>query len=256
MPVDQLAMHLLWRFADAGQAKAFRRVQFINEQAIEAQLAEHRGGGQRAVHSAPSVSARPELALALAEAWAWLVSHDLLGQDPLPRGSSQQVHPDAYFVTRRGFDVAAAGTDGLGLVRAQRRLGVELHPQLEGRLRPLVSVGAFEQAALDALRHVEVLVSRLAGHPTDQSGAALTTAKLMRHALSPQNGPLTDPQADPGEKVGVMELFAGAFGAVRNPLSHRQVQWTDPTEAAEFVLLADLLVRQLDRIASRLGQTL
>ena len=50
----------------------------------------------------------------------------------------------------------------------------------------------------------------------------------------------------------MMELFAGAFGAVRNPPGHRNVEWTDPTEAAEMVLLADLLMRQLDRIGQRL----
>ena len=50
-----------------------------------------------------------------------------------------------------------------------------------------------------------------------------------------------------------MELFAGAFGAVRNPLGHNAVEWSDPTEAAEFVLFADLLMRQLDRVERRLN---
>jgi hypothetical protein len=40
---------------------------------------------------------------------------------------------------------------------------------------------------------------------------------------------------------------------VRNPLSHRNVEWDDATEAAEMVLLADLLMRQLDRIEERLA---
>ena len=50
----------------------------------------------------------------------------------------------------------------------------------------------------------------------------------------------------------MMELFTGGFGAVRNPLGHRNVEWDDPTEAAEMVLLADLLMRQLDRVEARL----
>jgi hypothetical protein len=47
-----------------------------------------------------------------------------------------------------------------------------------------------------------------------------------------------------------MELYAGAFGALRNALGHREVRWDDPTEAAEVVLLADLLMRRLDRAAT------
>jgi hypothetical protein len=69
----------------------------------------------------------------------------------------------------------------------------------------------------------------------------------MRHAFG-EGGPLADPEADRGEQVGVMELYAGAFGALRNALGHREVRWDDPTEAAEVVLLADLLMRRLDRV--------
>ena len=47
-----------------------------------------------------------------------------------------------------------------------------------------------------------------------------------------------------------MGLFAGAFGAVRNPLGHDHVEWSDPAEAAEMVLLADSLIRQLDRVSA------
>ncbi|MEU8501457.1 MULTISPECIES: TIGR02391 family protein [Streptomyces] len=58
------------------------------------------------------------------------------------------------------------------------------------------------------------------------------------------------PTADPGEAVALMELFKGAFGTFKNPASHRRVDFADPTEAAEVVLLADLLMRLLDKIAA------
>ena len=44
-----------------------------------------------------------------------------------------------------------------------------------------------------------------------------------------------------------MELFAGTIGLFENPTSHREVEFDDPTEASEVILLADLLMRVLDR---------
>jgi hypothetical protein len=47
-------------------------------------------------------------------------------------------------------------------------------------------------------------------------------------------------------------LFWGAIGVFKNPSSHRQVRFEDSIEAAEVVLLADLLLRLLDRTEARL----
>jgi uncharacterized protein (TIGR02391 family) len=49
----------------------------------------------------------------------------------------------------------------------------------------------------------------------------------------------------------LMELFAGAIGTFKNPPSHRQVDYANPIEASEVILLADLLMRLLDRTQSQ-----
>jgi uncharacterized protein (TIGR02391 family) len=177
------------------------------------------------------------------EAWEWLRAEGFVAPAVGPS-------PESIIVTRRGREILEY-LEPLAMVRAQRRLGVELHRDLADRLRPLTRAGAFEQAAFDALRQVEVRVRELADEPRDRRGQPLRGVVLMRNAFG-ERGKLTDPSADAGEQDGLRELFSGAFGAVRNPLGHRNVEWDDATEAAEMVLLADLLMRQLDRIEERL----
>jgi hypothetical protein len=48
-----------------------------------------------------------------------------------------------------------------------------------------------------------------------------------------------------------MNLFAGAIRLFKNPASHCRVDFEDPTEAVEVVLLADLLMTLLEKLAAR-----
>lgn len=107
-------------------------------------------------------------------------------------------------------------------------------------------LGEYELAAFAAMREVEIRVRELSG-----ANSSLLGVKLMWDSFGAK-GKLTDPNLDPGEQVGIMELFAGAIGTFKNPPSHRQVDYADPTEASEVVLFADLLMRLLDRVKERI----
>lgn len=109
-------------------------------------------------------------------------------------------------------------------------------------MRPIFFLGDFETAAFAALKAVEVEVRRLSHFDDSDIGV-----RLMRKAFG-ERGPLRDDSADPGEQVALMEFFAGAIGAFKNPASHRTVSFDDPVEAAEVVQVADLLLRILDRV--------
>ncbi|MGY4294614.1 hypothetical protein ACVWXN_002709 [Bradyrhizobium sp. i1.4.4] len=63
----------------------------------------------------------------------------------------------------------------------------------------------------------------------------------MREAFNPDKGLLRDKVAPASERHALMELFTGAFGLARNPLSHRDVA-ISRVEAAQLIALASYLL--------------
>lgn len=172
----------------------------------------------------------------LSEGWAWLISRGLVAWDP------SQSSPNAYFITRLGNEALEQGATHMD---AAARLGMQLHPSLAEVVERQFLMGEYELAVFAAMKAVEVRVRELAN--LDDS---LVGTKLMQVAFGPSEpGPLLDTGAESGEQVATMELFKGAIGVFKNPSSHRRVDYADATEAAEIVLLADLLMRILDRRA-------
>jgi uncharacterized protein (TIGR02391 family) len=247
-PPHELALALLQRLPD----KPFRRSELIRDLVSEVAPPRQQASGIVSVSHQNPLTDHPAEALLLATALAQLERDGLLVQWP----------PDDPRYTSSGFaDVFTVTADGRRVRRlpnareilaARRSFSAELHATLEARVRDDVSGGAFETAALKALRAVEARVRDLSREPRNQRGERMIGVALMQHAFSAATGPLTDPNAEPGEQVGTMQLFCGAFGAVRNLLAHTEHEFGDPTEAAEYVLLADLLMRLLDRAEARL----
>lgn len=186
------------------------------------------------------VYSRPGVAGRIADAWAWLEAHALIGPHP-----EQSSSANARRMTQAGREALA---NGLGKLRAGRRLDVDLHPLLRYGPRRQFLMGEFELAAFAALREVEIRVRRLAALPQDTVGVALMAAAFSLKGP----GTLADPAAEAGEQEAVMALFRGAIGTFKKPSSHRAVDYDDPVLAAEVVLLADLLMRLLDRVEARL----
>ena len=183
---------------------------------------------------------QPGVADRVADAWAWLEAHALIS--PSPRNSTS---PNARRMTQAGREALEYG---LVRLKAGQRLDVDLHPSLAWNIRRQFLLGEFELAAFAALREVEIRVRALGGFGDELLGVA-----LMASAFNPKTpGPLVDPSAEAGEKEAMMALFRGAIGTFKNPSSHRAVNYDDPTLAAEVVLLADLLMRLLDRVEARL----
>jgi uncharacterized protein (TIGR02391 family) len=172
-------------------------------------------------------------------AWELLLWFDLLARDQTSDDSA-----GTATITDRGREVVERDSD-LGRVRAETRIEMGLHPLLDD-----VSVrflrGDYEAAVLFAMRQVEIHVRQRA-----DLAAADFGSKLMRKAFDPEDGPLADPALVPAEREANAHLFAGAIGLLKNPSSHREVGFDDPTIASEVVLFADLLLRLVDIYARR-----
>ena len=171
-----------------------------------------------------------EIGDALTEAWAWLEAQGLVvpahgtnGQNGWRRLSrrARRMESEADFAS---FKIA-------------RLLPREiLHPKIADPVWRAYMRGEFDVAASQAMKAVEVSVRE-----ASQLGASIIGVKLMRAAFNPENGPLTDMAVEGGERVGRMELFAGAIASYKNPYSHRDVNLDDPAEAIEVILLANHL---------------
>jgi uncharacterized protein (TIGR02391 family) len=231
MPVDRLAMHVLWYLADT--RKYDRRSAFILER-LRADFVST--PGQMTVHRQVGSDLQNPAARAWAEAWEWLIIRGLVSED-LERNS------DYWIISRLGQRIARE-SEPLRHLRSAALLETDLHTRIATTARSLFLQGLYELAAFDAMKQVEIRVRELAGANPGDLGV-----NLMRQAFKTDSGPLTDPNQEKGEREATAALFAGAIGTFKNPTSHRQVEYDDPIEASEVVLLADLLLRILDRRA-------
>lgn len=167
----------------------------------------------------------------------WLVSKNLVA-----RGTPNVMDSESIFLTRIGEQVLNEGYEN---IKIAEKIDMPIHERLK-KVRSQFLLGEYELAAFAAMREVEIRVRDISG-----ADPSLIGVKLMRKSFG-EEGKLAVPDLDPGERIGIMELFAGAIGTFKNPSSHRQVDYSDSTEALEVILLADLLMRLLDRVEKRL----
>jgi uncharacterized protein (TIGR02391 family) len=177
---------------------------------------------------------RMQVILALGEAWQWLENEGLLMAAPdQPNGW--------YRLTRKGMRLKSPADIDVYKQGNVLPLGL-LHPKLAEKVRPMFLRGDYDVAVFQAFKEVEVAVRSAAKLSNSDIGR-----KLMQAAFNPDNGPLTEVEADKGERVGLMDLFSGGIGYCKNPPSHRERDF-DRTSAAQLIAFASYLLTQVDAI--------
>jgi uncharacterized protein (TIGR02391 family) len=235
LPVDELAIRLL-RKINGGKTTRRNEIARIRSKEEVARLrASHPQGTVVASSSTPLPR---EYEYAVSEAWQWLLVNGLIVEIPMEE--------NWFVVSRLGTRLLTEAADPAAHVSAIRRLEVDLLPEIKLEARPQFLLGKFDAAVFLSMRLVENRVRSLGGYSDSIVGVTLARKAFAEH------GPLTDPSLDAGESQAIQSLFAGALGTFKNPASHREVDYEDPAEAVEVVLLADLLLRMLRRIEKRI----
>ncbi|WP_421381057.1 TIGR02391 family protein (plasmid) [Paraburkholderia sp. DD10] len=173
--------------------------------------------------------------LAWAEAIAWLEAQGLIVPAESLNGSNGWRH-----LSRRAqrFENESEFAD----YRTARLLPRDLlHPTIAMTVWLSFMRGAYETAAFEAMREVEIAVREAAGF-----GGSAHGMPMMKQAFNPATGPLTDQTIDPAEREAMRDLFAGAIGSYKNPHSHRHEPIESPREAVEIILLASHLLHVVD----------
>ncbi|MBK7876013.1 MAG: TIGR02391 family protein [Planctomycetes bacterium] len=172
----------------------------------------------------------PERAIAVAEAWAWLIREGLVVPAP---------DTGWYRASRRGATIKTRD-DMQAFVRARLLPRAQMHAAILTASSALFAKGQYDTAVFAAFREIEISVRTAAGLDGTHLGE-----KLMRTAFNAETGPLCDKSVQISEREALCHLFAGAIGRYRNSTGHRRVN-LGAEETVEILMLASHLMRIVD----------
>ena len=196
---------------------------------------EHRGNftSRQAQQYAPGgVGHDSKVGQRCAEAWDWLESNGMI--------SEHYESTNGWFMITEFGTRVAARPNFAAFIAASELPETALHPEIVKHSRPLYLQGRIDTAVFEAFKALEVEIRTAAGLGHDLVGTSLAA-----RAFHPEDGPLTDSNAEKGERVALMNLIMGALGSYKNPVSHRRIA-LEAKEAREMIILASHLLNVVE----------
>lgn len=175
----------------------------------------------------------------LMEAFEWLRLERLIVED------HEQSSPEFFILTRLGESIKSRADFSSYAKRSYLPKDL-LHDEIASVALPPFLGGSYDAAVREAFTRLEIAVRNAAGYGNDRYGSAMMYDAFSAGQKDGSTGPLTDISLEPSERVGVANLFAGAMGYIKNPLSHRALGIDDAPLAASRILLANDLMITLD----------
>lgn len=169
----------------------------------------------------------------LMEAFIWLEREMFIAPQPGEQG-------DWRFITRRGEKVLQ-NEDFASYLQESLLPSENLHPILVRKVKPLFLRGDYDTAIFQAFKAIEIQVRKEGGYTKSDIGV-----RLMRKAFHPQTGKLSNKYSEASEKQAMSDLFAGAIGLFKNPTSHRDIGDISPEEAADYISVANCLLKMVN----------
>lgn len=165
----------------------------------------------------------------LMEAFVWLEREMFLAPTP---GQTD----DWRFITRKG-EKALQGEDFTTYAKDSLLPSKNLHPIFVKRVKPLFLRGDYDTAIFQSFKIIEVEIRKRGGYTSSDYGI-----DLVRKAFHPEKGALANKYSGQASKQAMSDLFAGAIGLFKNPLSHRFIEDIPPEDAANIIGFANFLL--------------
>ena len=169
----------------------------------------------------------------LMEAFIWLEREMFIAPEPDKQGEWR-------FITKRG-EKMLQNEDFAAYSQNSLLPSENLHPILVRKVKPLFLRGDYDTAIFQAFKAIEVQVRKSGEYTKGDIGVL-----LMRKAFHPQTGKLTNTHSVTSEKQAMSDIFAGAIGLFKNPTSHRYLDGISPEEAADYIKVANCLLKMID----------
>lgn len=122
---------------------------------------------------------------------------------------------------------------------------LDLHPEIKQACSKLFHDGHYHEAIFAAFKKINNMVKKKSGLSNkDGKDLMLTSFSPNKPVLKINKLKTT---SDENEQEGFMHIFAGSMHGIRNPRGHDDKIYDAPKTAIEYICLASLLAKRIDK---------